>query len=268
MGTSECRQLYTFSTLNPAQFLFGPLSHPRCNSTSNYPTADTYMCMPHIQKDMIRKHRTPRQLCFFVSRPSKRSQPCKVFTELSKSEFLWISLEKLQLFPIDLGTTEEMEGLAMSPHVIPVSLSNWIWPGCAQCEFIDVCHVWGGHPLFQRLTIAFPDGYGQELCFSSTWTLRANKLCFYSLFLNRSLSFLCFINFASSIFLTAVKKPCQTQNKLYMYIFIYMLKKNKPVDLEADASLSQVRFSISSSIFTDCEGNWVHAGTGVLINPH
>lgn len=79
------------------------------------------------------------------------------------------------------------------------------------------------------------------------WTLWANKLCFYSLFLNRSLSFLCFINFTSSIFLsilcyikkclTAVKKPCQTWNKLYMYIFIYMLKKN--VDLEADASLSK-----------------------------
>lgn len=97
-------------------------------------------------------------------------------------------------------------------------------------------------------------------------------------FLNRSLYFLYFINFASSIFLsilcyikkcsTAVKKPCQTRNKLYMYRFIYMLKKNKPVDLKADASLSQVRFSISSSIFTDCEENWVHAGTGVLINPH
>lgn len=100
MGTSECRQLYTFSTLSPAQFLFGPLSLPRCKSTSNYPTADTYMCMPHTQKDMIRKHSTPRQLCFFVSRPSKRSQPCTVLQSFQSVSSCGSVLKSFSRFPL------------------------------------------------------------------------------------------------------------------------------------------------------------------------
>lgn len=193
-----------------------PLSFCLALIASNYPTADTYMCM-HIQKGMIRKHRTPRQLCF-VSRPSKRSQPCKGLQSFQSLSSCGSVLKSFSCFPL---VWEPLRRWRDWPWV----LSNWIWPGCAQVWFYRISITMFEEDIlcFRYWLWLFPDRYGQELCFSSTWTLRANKLCFYSLFLNRSLSFLCFIHFASSIFLsilcsikkclTAVKKPCQTQNK-------------------------------------------------------
>lgn len=213
MGTSECRQLYTFSTLNPPQFLFGPYLFQDANPLQTIPL-QTLICACTNKKAWSASIGHPDNCVSLVAPPSEASlvKVCRAFKA-------WVLVDQSWKASVVSHWSGNHWGDGGIGHESPrytgfsfqLNLTRLRTSVILQ-NFND--HVWG-YPLFQILTMAFPDGYSQELCFSSTWTLRANKLCFYSLFLNRSLSFLGFINFASSIFLSILCsiKKCLTAVK-------------------------------------------------------